>query len=143
MNLMTSTEAKATAIGLILLVLLARLVWVKVRARRSKSWPKTWAAIHSAEMEVMDLDDKNEIELPCFTFSNVAAGENYSGRFSLFTDGEEEGERLARKMAGREIEIQYDPKRPSTWYIPDKKIEGYEVEQKMSPHLLEKLHPSD
>jgi hypothetical protein len=46
-------------------------------------------------------------------------------------------------MAGREIEIQYDPKRPSTWYIPDKKIEGYEVEQKMSPHLLEKLHPSD
>lgn len=94
-------------------------------------------------MEVMELDDKTDIMLPCFAFSYVAAGENLSGRFSLFTNGEEEGESLARKMIKRELEIQYDPKHPSTWYIPDKKIEGYEVEQKMSPHLLEKSYPSD
>jgi len=94
-------------------------------------------------METMKLDDKNDIVLPCFAFSYVAAGENYSGRFSLFTNGEEEGESLAKKLIERQIELQYDPKRPSIWYISDKKIEGYEVEQKMSSHLLEKLYPSD
>jgi hypothetical protein len=94
-------------------------------------------------MEVMELDEKTDIMLPCFAFSYVAAGENHSGRFSLFTNGEEEGESAAKKMVGREIEILYDPRRPSTWYIPDKKIEGFEVEQKMSPHLLEKLYPAD
>ncbi len=50
---------------------------------------------------------------------------------------------MAKKMIGRELETQYDPKHTSTWFIPDKKIEGYEVEQKMSPHFLEKLYPED
>jgi hypothetical protein len=94
-------------------------------------------------MEVMELDRKTDIVLPCFSFSYVAAGENHSGRFSLFTDGEEEGESIAKKMIKRTIEIQYDPKRPSAWYIPEKKIEGFEVQQKMSPHLMESLYPKD
>jgi hypothetical protein len=46
-------------------------------------------------------------------------------------------------MIKRTIEIQYDPKRPSAWYIPEKKIEGFEVQQKMSPHLMESLYPKD
>ncbi len=137
------SEAELLALGSVFLVLLVRLVWVKLRKRRAQAWPKTLATIESFEMETKDLDDKTEIVLPCFTFSYVAAGENYSGRFSLFTDGEQEGEFLAKKMVRREIEIQYDPKRPSAWYIPDKRIEGYEVEQKMSSHLMESLYPKD
>lgn len=114
-----------------------------MRVRRTRKWPTATATIDSAKLEVMELDDKNDIMLPCFAFSYVAAGGNHSGRFSLFTNGEEEGEALARKMVKRELQIQYDPRHPSTWFIQDKKLEGYEVEQKMNPHLLEKLYPDD
>jgi len=92
-------------------------------------------------METMELDAKTDVVVPCFAFSYVAVGENHSGRFSLSTDGQEEGESMARKMIERTIEIQYDPKRPSAWYIPEKKIEGYEVEQKMFPRRS--LYPKD
>jgi len=94
-------------------------------------------------MEVMELDEKTDIMLPCFTFSYVVAGESYSGRFSLFTDGKEEGESVAKKMVQRSIEIRYNPSQPSAWFIPEKSIEGYEVEQKMSQHLMESLYPKN
>jgi hypothetical protein len=131
------------ASGSLLLVALAGFGLAKLLERRTRTWPKTSATIRSAKMEVMELDGKTDIVLPCFSFSYVAAGENHSGRFSLFTDGEEEGESIAKKMIKRTIEIQYDPKRPSAWYIPEKKIEGFEVQQKMSPHLMESLYPKD
>ena len=140
---MSPAEARATAAAVIFIAAVLYFGWKKVRAGRARSWPKTFATIHSAKLEVMKLDDKSDVNLPCFTFSYVAAGANYSGRFALFTDGEAEGESVAKKMIGRQIDLQYDPRRPSTWYIPAKKIEGYEVEQKMSPHLFEKLYPSD
>jgi hypothetical protein len=110
--------------------------------KRTKFWPKIWATIHSANIEVMELDSKTDIMLPCFTFSYVVADKEYSGRFSLFTNGEEEGQSVAEKMIERKFELRYNPKRPSTWYIPDKKIDGYEVEQKMCPHV-ENLCPKD
>jgi hypothetical protein len=129
---MTSSGAKAIVLGAIFLAALVRVGWLAIRVKRTRSWPKTSAKIHSAKLEVMKLDDKNDIELPCLAFSYAAAGGNYSGRFSLFTNGEEEGKSVARKMIDRELQIQYDPKRPSTWYIPDEKIDGFEVERKMS-----------
>ena len=140
---MTRGEARALASGSLLLLALVGFGLAKLLERRTRKWPKISATIHSFEMETMDLDDKTEIMLPCFAFSYVAAGENCSGRFSLFTNGEEEGESVARKMVGRRIELQYDPKRPSAWYIPERRIEGFEVEQKMSPHLKESLYPKD
>jgi hypothetical protein len=94
-------------------------------------------------MELIELDGKTDIVLPCFSFSYVAAGEIHSEQFSLFTDGEEQDESIAKKMIKRTIEIQYDPKRPPAWYIREKKIEGFEVGQKMSPHLMERLYPKD
>jgi hypothetical protein len=140
MNARTS-EAKLIASGTLLIVALVGLGLSKLLQRRTRSWPKVVATIHSAAIETMDLDSKNEIDLPCFAFSYVVAGESYSVRFSLFTDGREEGESMARKMIRRNVEIQYDPKRPSTWYIPKKEIEGYEVEQKMFPRRS--LYPKD
>ncbi|MGA7242159.1 MAG: hypothetical protein WBX19_03200 [Terracidiphilus sp.] len=110
--------------------------------RRTKFWPKTWATIHSAHTEVMELDRKTDIMLPCFTFSYAVADKEFSGRFSLFTNGQEEGESVARQMIERRFEIRYNPKRPWTWYIPDKKMAGYEVEQKMGPQM-EGLYPKD
>jgi hypothetical protein len=137
----TRSEARLIATGTLLMMALVGLGLSKVLQRRTRVWPKTSATIHSAKMEVMELDEKTDVMLPCFAFSYVAAGGNYSGRFSLFTDGEEEGDSIAKQMVGREIEIQYDPGRPSTWYIPEKTIEGYEVEQKLFPRRT--LYPRD
>jgi hypothetical protein len=128
--------------ALALLLALAGYALQLILLRRTKYWPKIGATIHSADMQVMELDSKTDIMLPCFTFSYVVADKEYSGRFSLFTNGEEEGESVAEKMIERKFELRYNPKRPSTWYIPDKKMDGYEVEQKMGPHM-ESLYPKD
>jgi hypothetical protein len=80
--------------------------------KRTKSWPKTWATIHSADMEVMELDSKTDIMLPCFTFSYVVADKEYSGRFSLFTNGEEEGESVAQQMVERKFEDEPAHRKP-------------------------------
>jgi hypothetical protein len=141
--MITRSEAGVIASGTLLFLALVGLVLPKLLQRRTRDWPKTSALIHSADMEVMKLDENTDIMLPCFTFSYVVAGENHSGRFSLFTDGEKEGESIARKMVQRTIQIQYNPRRPSAWYLPEKTIEGYEVEQKMSQHLMENLYPKD
>lgn len=125
-----------------LLVALAGYILQVVLLKRTKYWPKAWATIHSAEMEVMELDRKTDIMLPCFTFSYLVAETEYSGRFSLFTNGEEEGQSMARKLIKRNFELRYNPKRPSIWYIPDRKMDGFEVEQKIGPHM-EKLLPQD
>ena len=77
-------------------------------------------------MEVMELDSKTDIMLPCFTFSYVVADKEYSGRFSLFTNGEEEGESVTEKMIERKFELGYNPKRPSTSTFRTE-MTGYEV----------------
>jgi hypothetical protein len=140
-------NARNTAEMLVFILVVAgagfRVGWQRLRARRTRKWPKTSATIRSWQMQSMKLDDKTDIVLPCFTFRYDANGESFSGKFSLFTDGEEEGKSVAGRMIGRSLDVRFDPKRPSTWIIPDKRIEGYEVEQKMSPHLFEKLYPSD
>lgn len=135
------SKARLFATGTLLLIALVGLGLSKLLQRRTRTWPKTSATIDSAKMEIMELDAKTDIVLPCFAFSYVASGENHSGRFSLFTDGQEEGESMARKMIRRTIEIQYNPRRPSIWYIPEKMIDGYEVEQKMFPRRT--LYPKD
>jgi hypothetical protein len=128
--------------ALALLVALVGYALQVLLLKRTRYWPKIWATIQSADMEVMELDRKTDIMLPCFTFSYVVAEREYSGRFSLFTNGEEEGELVARQIIERKFEIRYNPKRPANWYIPDKKMAGYEVEQKMGPHM-ESLTPKD
>ncbi|HUD13478.1 MAG TPA: hypothetical protein VMQ56_07465 [Terracidiphilus sp.] len=135
------SKARLFATGTLLLIALVGLGLSKLLQRRTRTWPKTSATIDSAKMEIMELDAKTDIVLPCFAFSYVASGENHSGRFSLFTDEQEEGESMARKMIRRTIEIQYNPRRPSIWYIPEKMIDGYEVEQKMFPRRT--LYPKD
>ncbi len=129
------------ASGVLLVLVLIGLGLSKLLERRTRTWPKTSATIRAATIETMELKNQMEIVLPCFHFSYVVAGADHSGSFYLFTDGQEEGESIAKRMNKRTIEIQYNPRRPSTWYIPEKQIEGYEVEQKLFPRRT--LHLKD
>jgi hypothetical protein len=136
-------DAGWLAAASVMLLLLIRFGWRPIWIKHTGKWPRAWATIRSSEIQVMKLDDKNDIELPCFSFSYVINETNFLGRFSLVCDAEEERLTLAKKMIDRRFELQYDPKHPSNWYIPNKKIEGYEVEQKMSPRFFERLSPPD
>lgn len=46
------------------------------------------------------------------------------------------------QMVGRRIFIRYDSDRPEWWFIPDEKIEGCRVEQKMGSHLIHDYSPN-
>jgi hypothetical protein len=140
---MTRSEARVIASGSLLLLALLGFGLAKLLERRTRSWPRTWATVHSTDMQVKELDEKTDITVPCFTFSYVVNQQPFTGRFSLFTDGEEEGNEVAGRMIDHRFEVQYNPRRPSAWYIPDKMMEGYEVEQRGSQHLHWKLDPSD
>lgn len=132
-------DARWLAAASVLIILFVRFGWQTVRLRRTRGWPKTWATIQSAEMETVN---QGQYLLPCFIFSYLADGEQFGGRFSLFAD-EQSGRILLKTMIHKRIEIQFHPKRPATWYIPNKRIEGHEVEQKLGPQLIERLYPSD
>ena len=95
---MTSSEAKSFTSGAVFLALLVRLGWQALRIERTRTWPKTWATIDSAKMEAMELDEKTDTVSPSFAFSHAASGENHTGRFSLFTGGQEVGESMAKEM---------------------------------------------
>lgn len=140
---MRLSEAKTIAAGLLLILAVVGFGLAKLIERRKRTWPKTLATVHSSEMQVKELDEKTDIIVPCFTFSYSANQQHFSGRFSLFTDGEEEGKNVARRMIGQTFEVHYNPRRPSSWFISDKMIDGYEVEQKGSQHLHLRLDPSD
>src|ERR1700687_639085 len=94
-------EATVFVGALALLLALAGYVLQVILLKRTRSWPKIWATIHSADMEVMGLDSKTDIMLPCFTFSYVVSEKEYAGRFSLFTNGAEEGQSVAERMIDR------------------------------------------
>lgn len=138
----------ATGIGILLMVLsipALLLVWWRWRlakVEKAKQWPTTEATIQTGALEVVASTEFNTIRLPAFAFSYRVQGEYYSGRFALMPYAVEYDESLINRMIGRKLVVRYDPAQPEQWLIPDKMMDGYRVEQKMGPHLLD-LYPRD
>jgi hypothetical protein len=128
------------AIGIAYVVYwIGRFVWKERTVRKSLKWPGAEAMIQSGQMGVVYRYRLLSVVYPRFSFSYVVAGESYSGSFSLETTGEV-GASLTKKLLGRKYRILYDPENPKVWYLPDSKIEGHRVHQKLEPTLLE-LYP--
>jgi hypothetical protein len=102
----------------------------------TKMWAHANGTIRAADMEYVVKEGiawflpPKTYYLPCFNFSYVATGRIHSGRFVLFADTEK-GESLMCQLVGHVIEIRYDPKDPSTWYIPAKRIRDCKVVQEI------------
>ncbi len=132
----------------ILLVLLSvpiffigRMIWRNKHVQEAESWPSTEATVHSGDMEVVASGKGGDITLPCFAFSYVVAGEYYSGRFSLLPNlGPDHS--LIQRMNGRTFAVHYDPKKPSTFFIPGETMEGCDIQQRLSDRLVT-LDPKD
>jgi hypothetical protein len=125
----------------ILVAVVLYLVRKEKRVEDAKAWPRTEARVQSAEFEVVAHGRYVDIELPCFAFSYVVAGEYYSGRFALNAQGDKADE-LMKEMIDKKLEVHYDPQSPEKYYLPYDTLEGCEVEQKIGLNLV-KLYPTD
>jgi hypothetical protein len=125
-------------LGIILAVLgglVSWRIWQKYRVTKAKGWPKTEATIQSGGIDIVAQRRYISVVLPCFAFSYVVDGEYFSGRFALSATGDQADD-LIKEMIDRRFIVNYDPEKPSTFYIPDEFIEGCEVYQKLSDKLI-------
>ena len=116
-------------------------LWQYLRIQKARGWPSTEATIQSADVEVASTYRHGVLRLPVCSFSYIVNGEYYSGRFTVLANlGESES--LVERMIDRKFSVRYNPRRPSVYFIPDGRIDGREVKQKMDPHLF-RIYPSD
>jgi hypothetical protein len=100
------------------------IVWKARRDIAAHNWPTVEATIQSADIEEVGI--RYKVPLPCFAFSYVIEGDYHSGRFALSVGGQQADGSL-KELIGRKLTVHYDPKCPSSFYIPDEFIEGYDV----------------
>jgi hypothetical protein len=109
-------------------------------AREAAQWIPVEATIESGALE--GTRESGRVLLPTFAFSYKGSGQYYSGRFSLRANlSRALAESMINKMSGRKVLVRYDPKRPEVWFIPDRFIEGYEVEQNLESHVIHDYSP--
>ena len=133
----------AILVGLFCLIALPSgwWLWQFRRVENAKKWPSTEATIQSGAIETSEYWERDLLRLPVFAFSYKVNEEFYSGRFVLIPNMEP-GESLIKRMIDRKLSVQYDPRQPSMYFIPDTMIEGCEVKQKLDPHLI-RVYPTD
>jgi hypothetical protein len=117
-------------------------IWKATRLRAAKRWPQTEGTVESGAFEVVEQVKFGKIVLPVFAFSYQVSGEYYSGRFSLLPYSNDVGDSIIKMIVGRKLPIKYNPLHPDEWFLPEKLMEGYKVEQKTGPHL-QHFYPSD
>jgi hypothetical protein len=131
-------------IGILLLVAfvavpVAICIWwwhfQRKRVERARRWPRTEAIIESGTLKELRGQYSHGL-LPLFTFSYKVAGEYYSGQFALTPYISDPGPSIVERIAGRKLNICYDPGRPERWFIPDELLEGCRVQQEIGPHVL-------
>ena len=105
--------------------LIAWIVRNAIHESQARNWLSTEATIQSAGIETIGTGRYSE-ELPCFAFSYVVGGEYYSGRFALSAK-DDHADALIKEMVDRKLIVLYNPKRPSSYFIPNDEMEGYEV----------------
>jgi hypothetical protein len=119
-----------------LCVFLISWIWRRTRGKQAKNWPAIDAEIQTGAFEVLANSRYGQIELPVFAFSYQVGSRYYGGRFALRPYITDPGPSVVERMTGRKLQVRYNPQKPQEWFIADEYIEGCEVEQKFSTHLV-------
>ena len=82
--------------------------WGSWRGRRTASWPITYGEILYASS-----DTKNKNVLLTVRFRYRIDNEPYSGSFKKSFEDEDEAERWAGALRGKQVTVHYDPQKPS------------------------------
>ncbi len=138
----------SVAVLAVVAILAAVTAWI-ISLRRERSLAehaREWLPVE-AQVEAGSLEgthETNKLRLPTFAFSYQAAGEYYSGRFSLMPKRfptEADINSMIDRMVGRKLLVRYNPDHPDVWFIPVELIDGYKVEQKIGPHVIHDYSP--
>jgi hypothetical protein len=136
-------------------VLIAVAAWVVSGYRQRKlvqdarEWIATEATINSGTLESMQ--ESSKAILPTFAFSYQVSGEHYSGKFSLmpkralFSSEARRAfiESMIEGMIGRKLPLRYNPRQPEAWFIPEERIDGCKVEQRIGSYMIHRYYPRD
>ena len=140
-------------VGSALLIALAAWVISGYRQRKlvqeAREWLPAEATISSGALESMR--ETSKAVLPTFAFSYQVSGEYYSGKFSLmprralFPSQARKAfiESMIAGMIGRKISLRYNPRQPDAWFIPEERIDGCKVEQRIGSHMIHNYQPRD
>jgi hypothetical protein len=140
---MDATDVAALIkVGVLVLVGIGALVvfiryfsWKERQVQSAKTWPTTEATIQSGEMETVASTRGVDVVTPCFSFSYIVNGEDYSGRFGLLPNfGNRDA--VLNKMKERKFQIHYDPAKPGAFYIPGEQMEGCDIKQRLGDQLV-------
>jgi hypothetical protein len=115
----------------------------------AREWLPTEATVNSGALESMQ--ETNKAVLPTFAFSYQVSGEYYSGKFALmpkkaFFPSQARKtmiESMIEGMIGRKLLLRYNPRQPDAWFIPEERIDGYKVEQRIGSHMIHSYYPRD
>lgn len=86
-------------------------------------WLETEATIQSAAIQ-----ETRGPSPPGFEFSYSVQGEYFSGRFFLKANPDQ-SDQLLKRLLNQKFPVQHDPDSPSSWYIAEATIAGYEIIQ--------------
>jgi len=88
----------------------------------TSNWSEAEATIQEGRIEKHD----RYHWFPYFAFSYVVADDYLSGEFCLEIQGDEALE-VITKLRGSKFTLNYDPKFPKSWYIPEETMAGCRV----------------
>jgi len=95
-------------------------------AADTADWLETEATIQGSAVQETPL--QRGPSPPGFEFSYSVQGEYFSGRFFLKANPDQ-SDRLLKRLLNQKFPVQYDPDSPSSWYIAEATIAGYEIIQ--------------
>ena|ERR1700760_4701675 len=126
----------------LLLLLVCGWTWRSIRLRSTKTWAETQGTVESGAFENVQGGRYLKAVLPVFAFSYVVKGEHYSGRFSLLPYSNDLGDSIIKLIVGNKVPVRYNPVRPDQWFVDQRFMQGYKVEQKIGPPF-DRLYPKD
>jgi len=92
--------------------------------------------------------ETNKAVLPTFAFSYQVSGEYYSGKFALIPErslfpNRALIESMIEGMIGRKLLLRYNPRQPDAWFIPEERIDGCKVAQRIGSQMIHRYYPRD
>lgn len=96
--------------------------WAIRRVQIAESWPTTEATIEGGTFQTVPSsgDRTKPLKAPVLSFSYHVGGEYFSGRVALMEFFDDDGAEIIRRMTLKKLEIHYDPKDSTRWFIDDK-----------------------
>ena len=128
-NMLVMTPLQLIIVGLaVFAILVIWLVWRYTHPKEAEAWPSTSGTIQSVNTVVVHAGRSSySVEVADFSYS--VDDEYFSGRLTITTTPSNQG-LSPRSLIHQTIQVNYDPRRPEKFSIPQTELGGFSL----SPH---------